>query len=170
MHKSVVILGWKRNKLPNLLELCKEVSLYLASLNYDIYTGGGDGFMKMGNIGAFEKNKSYGVLVDFLDENENEYINHKIVCNNFSTRKDILMKNKDLVVFFPGGMGTIDEFTELLNWIKTGEIKKTFKIILFGKSFWTQFINFFDNNNILFPIKLIDLITDDINEFKNIIY
>jgi len=162
---DAVILGWKRDKRADLFPMCYEISEILAINGFNVYTGGGNGFMKEGNKGAYKYGCSYGVLVNFLNEGFNGYTNNDIMTSSFSVRKEILMKNKDLVIFFPGGMGTLDEFTELLNWIKTGEIKKP-KIVLIGCDYWYSLIDWFNNNNIKFPKECIDLITQDINEFK----
>jgi hypothetical protein len=37
----ITILGWKRNKMPELIELCETLSNELAKLNFTIVTGGG---------------------------------------------------------------------------------------------------------------------------------
>jgi hypothetical protein len=161
-----VILGWKRNNRSDLFPICNQISEILAINGFNVFTGGGEGFMKEGNRGAYKYGCSYGVLVDFLNEGFNGFTNNDIMTSSFSVRKDVLMKNKDLVVFFPGGMGTLDEFTELMNWIKTGEIKKP-KVVLIGCDYWSSLINWFSINDIKFPENCIDIITDDIDEFKD---
>ena len=44
-------------------------------------------------------------------------------------------------VFFPGGFGTIDELFELLTLLQTG-MKSKIPIILFGRKYWENLINF----------------------------
>ena len=44
-------------------------------------------------------------------------------------------------VFFPGGFGTLDELFELLTLRQTGK-KSKIPIILFGKKYWKNLINF----------------------------
>ena len=44
-------------------------------------------------------------------------------------------------VFFPGGFGTLDELFELLTLRQTG-MKSEIPIILFGREYWNNLINF----------------------------
>ena len=44
-------------------------------------------------------------------------------------------------VFFPGGFGTLDELFELLTLRQTG-MKSEIPIILFGRKYWANLINF----------------------------
>ena len=73
--------------------------------------------MRASNKGAYsvDPKLSKGITVSFLNESHNKYLNENIVTHNFQDRKDLLNKNKVGYVFCPGGMGTLDEFTELLN-------------------------------------------------------
>ena len=47
-----------------------------------------------------------------------------------------------MVVVFPGGFGTMDELFETLTLIQTKKLNKEVPIILFGKEFWEELINF----------------------------
>ena len=44
-------------------------------------------------------------------------------------------------VVWPGGFGTLDELMELLTLIQTRKIKKRLPIILYGKDYWKNVIN-----------------------------
>lgn len=50
------------------------------------------------------------------------------------------MRAQALIVF-PGGYGTLDELFETLTLIQTEKIKR-FPVLLFGREFWQQLINF----------------------------
>jgi 8-oxo-dGTP diphosphatase len=166
---SITILGWKRNKLVKYIKLAEEISSELAKLGFYIKTGSGNGIMKAGNKGAFEidKEKSIGITVKSLIEKEEpNYLYYKkenlLIKDTFSERKKLLMEETDINIFFPGGMGTLDEFTDLINLYKTESIK-TKPVYLIGEKYWNSLIEWFGENNIVFPHHLINIITDDIN-------
>ena len=76
-------------------------------------------------------------------------------------------------VFFPGGFGTLDEFTEILTLVQTGKIERL-PIILVGVEFWSQLDTFFKEE--ILSRKLIDAedtslytITDDEDQIIDII-
>ncbi|MER3330158.1 MAG: LOG family protein, partial [Candidatus Kapaibacterium sp.] len=46
------------------------------------------------------------------------------------------------IVVMPGGFGTMDELMEMLTLEQTNVISKKVPIVLFGKEFWNNLINF----------------------------
>ena len=46
------------------------------------------------------------------------------------------------LVVFPGGFGTMDELFEMLTLIQTRKMVKPVPIVLFGKEFWNEVVNF----------------------------
>jgi uncharacterized protein (TIGR00730 family) len=46
------------------------------------------------------------------------------------------------LVVFPGGFGTLDELSELLTLTQTRKLDKDIMILLYGKSFWDEVLNF----------------------------
>jgi predicted Rossmann-fold nucleotide-binding protein len=45
-------------------------------------------------------------------------------------------------VVFPGGFGTLDELTEILTLAQTRKLQSPIPVILYGKSYWNEIINF----------------------------
>ena len=120
---QAVIFGWKRDHYKKDLKDCEKIAEQLTKKNFNIYTGGGGGFMLAGNKGSYKVNpdKSHAVSVRCLYGNEgqsNTYYDEKnlIVTDTFAERKHLLFKDMDLYIFFPGGMGTIEEFSELITF------------------------------------------------------
>lgn len=167
--KRVGIFGWKESKQPELLEKCYRISKILASNDYSIITGGGGGFMESANKGAFEvcPYKSFGVGVSFLKkEKKNNYIldENYFKVYDFYSRKIILLTDAYCLIFFNGGIGTLDEFSEIINLIKTDERIKKPKLVCFGTTFWKSLQSLYLQNGLNDPLEKIDLVTDDIQE------
>jgi len=113
---------------------------------YMIGSGGGPGIMEATNRGAYlAKGESVGLNIDLPFEQEpNKYITRKYSFdfNYFFMRKLWFMSLSVAMVIFPGGFGTCDEFFELLTLIQTGKKSSDMPIILFGKKYWKELINF----------------------------
>ena len=173
---KITILCWKRTTLPEYCTLAEKLCKKLSENGHTIITGAGTGIMESSNKGAFNinKNNSVGITLKILDKehSKNNYIlkeNLKFV-DTFHLRKKMLMHDTDINIFFPGGMGTLDEFTDLLNLYKTNFIKEKKPIYLVGEKYWNSLIEWFGKNKIRFPIHLITLISDDIDLINNNIH
>lgn len=170
---DITIFGWKRDHLKNYINDCEKISEYLSEKNNRIYTGGGGGFMLAANKGCYKINKknSFAISVKVLYGNEGEnndyYPNENLtICETFAERKDILIMQKDLFIIFPGGIGTLDEFTELINLMKTNSIEKK-PVILYGSKFWDNFKKWCNNEiHDYYPEEYITCIVDNVDEFK----
>ncbi len=46
------------------------------------------------------------------------------------------------MVVFPGGLGTIDEMSEILTLSQTHKLEGNMTIILYGKDYWREIVNF----------------------------
>lgn len=113
--------------------------------HFVVSTGGGPGIMEAANRGAHDVNaKSVGLNIVLPNEQEpNPYITPELSFqfHYFAIRKMHFLIRARAMVFFPGGFGTLDELFETLTLMQTGKIQKL-PIILVGKSFWDQLINF----------------------------
>jgi uncharacterized protein (TIGR00730 family) len=113
--------------------------------DYVIVTGGGPGIMEAANRGAYDCGaKSIGLNIQIPQEQKpNPFITPDLCFqfHYFAIRKmHFLMRAKALVAF-PGGYGTMDELFEALTLVQTDRTKGI-PIILFGRDYWTQLINF----------------------------
>jgi len=112
---------------------------------YVVGTGGGPGMMQAANEGAYKaggKSCGLGISLPFEDR-LNPYCTPELSFefHYFFTRKFWMAYKVMGLVVAPGGLGTCDELFEILTLKQTGKIKTKLPIILLGKKFWTDCIN-----------------------------
>jgi len=124
----------------------KQIAFLLGKQGFNIVTGGGPGMMEAANLGASEAGvKSVGLNIILPQEQKcNIYSNLTITFNHFFVRKIMLVKYASAFVIMPGGLGTLDELTEVLTLIQTHKIKP-FPVILFNSSYWKGFLDWLQN-------------------------
>lgn len=114
--------------------------------NFLVCTGGGPGIMEAANRGAKKANgKSIGLNISLpMEQNPNIYQTKEISFefHYFFIRKFWFFYLAKALIVFPGGFGTFDELFELLTIIQTEKTKKYMPIVLFGKDYWEEVINF----------------------------
>jgi uncharacterized protein (TIGR00730 family) len=115
----------------------EEIARRLGKLGFNIITGGGPGIMEAANKGALAANaKSVGLNIELPEEQVcNEYTNMSVTFHHFFVRKVMLVKYALAFVIMPGGLGTMDELTEVLTLMQTHKIKP-FPVILFSSAYW----------------------------------
>lgn len=113
------------------------VARLLAQSGYGIITGGGPGLMEAANKGACEGDgPSVGLHIHLPHEQQiNEYVRTRCEFRYFFIRKLMFVKFAAAYVVMPGGMGTIDEFSEAFVLAQTKRIKPL-PIVLYGSEFW----------------------------------
>lgn len=169
---QAVIFGWKRDHYKKDLKDCEKIAEELTLKNFNIYTGGGGGFMLAGNKGCYkvDPTKSHAISVKCIYGNEgraNTYYDESnlIVTDTFAERKHLLFKDMDLYIFFPGGMGTIEEFSELITLFKTGELPIK-PVVLYNLKYWSTLKSWFEFNNLNWPESYITCIINSVNDFN----
>jgi len=120
----------------------EEIAYRLGQLGFSIVTGGGPGVMAAANKGALKAGvKSVGLNISLPEEQIcNDYATKVITFDHFFTRKVMLVKYAAAFVIMPGGLGTLDEVTEVLTLMQTHKIKP-FPIVLFNSEFWEGFLD-----------------------------
>ncbi len=144
--RSVTFFGSARTKetdeyYQRAYSLAKRIS---SELRYSVLTGGGPGIMEAGNRGAYEMGgNSAGLTIQLPHEQvSNPYITDEVSFHYFFSRKVCLSFSAEAYIFFPGGFGTLDEFSEILTLVQTGKIPKA-PIILVGRAYWKALDHFF---------------------------
>ncbi len=124
----------------------EEIAYGLGKAGFSILTGGGPGVMEAANKGARRAEvKSVGLNIQLpVEQACNIYAERTITFHHFFVRKVMLVKYAEAFIIMPGGLGTLDELTEVLTLIQTGKIKP-FPVILFSSDFWGGFLNWVKN-------------------------
>lgn len=169
--QGVTIFGSAR--LPQDNKYCKkarELGQLLAQNGHAVITGGGPGIMEAANQGAFEYGgRSIGLNITLKHEQfPNPYLTDTIQFQYFFARKVMLAMSGKVYVMFPGGLGTMDELSEIIILMQESKMPKM-PVYFYGKSFWRPLDKFIQNK--MLPLGLVsknDLkiykITDDLQE------
>jgi uncharacterized protein (TIGR00730 family) len=142
VEPAVSIYGSARIKPDDELYVqTEEIARRLGELGFTIITGGGPGVMEAANKGAFEAGAaSIGLNIDLPEgQTANSYTTKSVTFKHFFVRKVMLVKYAIAFIIMPGGLGTLDELTEVLTLIQTHKIKP-FPVILYDSKFWNGFL------------------------------
>jgi uncharacterized protein (TIGR00730 family) len=120
----------------------EEIARRLGALGFAIITGGGPGVMEAANKGALKAGvTSVGLNIELPEEQVcNNYTTKSINFRHFYVRKLMLVKYATAFIIMPGGLGTLDELTEVLTLMQTSKIKP-FPVVLFDSSYWRGFLD-----------------------------
>lgn len=122
-----------------------ELAGRLAKQGFAVITGGSSGVMQASNKGAFEAGGvSVGLNINLPDtQTYNPYLTERFGFDHFFVRKVILTYASEVYVYFPGGLGTLNEFFEIITLVQTKKIRKV-PIVLFGREYWEPFLAFIE--------------------------
>ena len=144
-----------------------EFSHRIAEAGFMVITGGGNGIMEAGHLGAGRENSiGLNILLPFEQHPNAVIMNDPKLMHlrYFFTRKLLFVKECDAVALFPGGFGTLDEGFEVLTLVQTGK-SHLFPIVMIdapGSDYWHHFLRF--TKDVLLARKLI--CEDDLHLFK----
>ncbi|MBM4161987.1 MAG: TIGR00730 family Rossman fold protein [Ignavibacteria bacterium] len=111
-----------------------------------ICSGGGPGIMEAANRGAkLAGGRSIGLNISLpFEQSANKFVTNGLdfEFHYFFMRKFWFVYLAKALVMFPGGFGTMDEIFEVLTLLQTGKIKKKMTVLLYGKAYWEEVLNF----------------------------
>ena len=143
IEPAVTIYGSARlREGDELYAATEQIAERLGQLGFSIVTGGGPGVMEAANKGARKAGAtSVGLNISLPQEQApNTYATKSVTFSHFFTRKVMLVKYAVAFIIMPGGLGTLDEVTEVLTLMQTHKIKP-FPVILFHGEFWEGFLD-----------------------------
>lgn len=143
--QGVTIYGSARIKENNkYYKEARRLGELLAQNGHTVITGGGPGIMEAANRGAYEYGgRSIGLNITLSHEQHpNPYLTDVLQFEYFFARKVMLAMSAKVYVFFPGGFGTMDEFSEILILMQEKKMP-VMPMYLFGKSFWKPLDHFY---------------------------
>jgi uncharacterized protein (TIGR00730 family) len=141
--KTVTFYGGSRIKIESESYLqTKNLARDFAKKGWGVVSGGGPGIMAASLEGAkIENGKSAGFRIDLYNEKPVILGDVDLLFKHFSVRK-YMLRQSDVFVFAPGGIGTLDELMENLTLIATH--KHPLKpIFLLDSKFWKGYFDWF---------------------------
>ena len=143
LEPAITIYGSARLKPEDKLYTeTEEIARRLGELGFNIISGGGPGVMAAANKGALEAGvASIGLNIELPEEQAlNPYTTLSITFHHFFVRKVMLVKYATAFLMMPGGLGTLDELTEVLTLMQTHKIKP-FPVVLYDSKYWKGFLD-----------------------------
>jgi len=147
----IPIFGSARIKPDNpYYQSAEKLAALLVGKGYGVLTGGGPGIMEAASKGAYEAGgKSVGLNIRLpMEQHPNKYQNVALDFRYFFVRKVCFVKYAVALVAYPGGFGTLDEFSEAATLIQTNKINHV-PLVLVGRKFWQPMLDWFRNTLLL---------------------
>lgn len=144
-----VFCGSNKGKNPQFLIIAKKLGELLGKENYHLIYGGA----RVGLMGAVADatlengGKATGVLPRFLaQESEVPHLNltELKLVDTMHERKSAIYNLSHAFIVLPGGIGSLEEFAEILTWLKLGAHNKPI-CLLNIENFYTPLLNLFQN-------------------------
>jgi len=123
-------------------KLAEQTASEIVKAGFAVITGGGGGIMEAANKGAARAGgRSIGLNIELpMEQIPNKYQNLSLQFRYFFCRKVMFLKYAHGFIVFPGGYGTMDEFSESLVLIQTLR-QASFPVILIGSEYWQGLID-----------------------------
>ena len=127
------------------IDSCTSLLEEILKNNDLVYGAYNNGIMKIAYDTALKYNRNiYAITTEnYKEELEDIEAQYKIITPNIYTRGEALIKNSDVVVILPGGIGTITELISAIETMRNNEFNKPIIIYNFD-GFYDEFIKFID--------------------------
>ena len=147
MKSIAIYCGSSHGSDPIFAQTAKEIGNLLAVNNIKINYGGGDaGIMGVvSNSAVINKGQVEGIITNHLVEIEKKNLNISSIqiVETMHERKITMFNKAEGFLILPGGIGTLEEFFEVLSWKQLQIHNKP--IILFNiNNYWSELIELID--------------------------
>ncbi|MEM9468534.1 MAG: TIGR00730 family Rossman fold protein [Pseudomonadota bacterium] len=129
-------------------EAAKTLGHHIADAGWGVVYGGGRvGLMGIVADSALEKNGPViGIIPEHIQEREVQHkdLTELHVVDTMHVRKQMMVDRSQAFVILPGGLGTLDEFFELITWKQLGLHDKPI-VVANIEGYWTKMLDSIDN-------------------------
>ncbi|MGC4122388.1 MAG: TIGR00730 family Rossman fold protein [Myxococcales bacterium] len=147
MRRVGVFCGSSNGASPVFREAGRALGSLLARQGLAVVYGGG----RVGVMGAVaegalaERGRVYGVIPEVLEIKERAHpgLTELRLVKTMHERKALMAELSDAFVALPGGMGTLDEFCEIVTWAQLGLHQKPCGLLDVG-GYFRSFVAFID--------------------------
>lgn len=146
--KTACVFCGSSNLVENIYrEATKDLAKILVNNNIvTVYGGGNTGLMAdLANTCVANNGEIIGIIPKFLKEREvlHPDLSKVYIEKDMHSRKMKMFNLSDIFICLPGGLGTLDEFIEILAWKQLGIHNK--RVILVNiNNYWSDFLNLFE--------------------------
>ncbi len=148
MNKICVFCGSRPGLLPEYVEAAAELGRILAAMEMGlVYGGGGIGLMRIIAESVLDAGGHVtGIIPRALAEKEIALtrLDDLRIVSSMHERKALMAELSDGFIALPGGIGTIEEFVEVLTWAQLGIHHKPCGLLNIS-GYYDQLLAFFDH-------------------------
>ena len=145
--KICIFTGSRRGVLPEYADMAKQLARELVARGYGLVYGGGKvGLMNVIADSVLDlRGHVTGVIPNSLVSKEVAHrgLTDLRVVNSMHERKALMAELADGFIAMPGGIGTMEEFFEVLSWAQLGLHDKPCGLLNVG-GYYDRLIQFFD--------------------------
>lgn len=127
---------------------CHELAYKLGKEGFAIMSGGGPGIMHAANSGAAKASAtSVGLKARLLTKEkiDEKIYTHQANFHYFFARRFIMLTKTRVMIFYPGGYGTLNELLENAMLIQN-KIMDNIPLICVDKKYWTGLFKWLETN------------------------
>ena len=136
---------------PEYIARARELGAWMASKGHTlVYGAGNSGMMGAVSDALIEGGgEAIGVTPQFfiLAEETRDDLAEVVISDDMSTRRNWMIDNGDAFIALPGGMGTLDEITEVMTYKRLGLLGKVNKPVMIYNvnGYYDRFFRFLDD-------------------------